>query len=286
MKKGLIRFFKGPNLTPEIRHTYRRHMAQVVCQATAEGILANAPVIALMGLNSPDWQMAIEKTISSIGLFAVIYFSGLMAFRKKMPFFFYPGMGYAICAFMMGLTENPFLFLTMWGCGTLFDNMVRPAMAVIERFNYPVETRGAIAGEVRKWSNIIFLISVLTSAILLQMVKDDPKLMIKAQMLTAAALLGIGCLIFRTVKVKEDLEPITRQIPVNAKKIIVDSYHIVRTDARFLRYLAIGFFDSFGGMVSSAFIPVLLTKNLEFNYVGVAVLIHIIPCGIGFLNTG
>ena len=286
MKNELIRFFKGPDLPPETRHTYRRHMAQVFCQATAEGILANAPVIALMGLGSPNWQMALEKTISSIGLFAVIYFGGLMAVRKKMPFFFYPGMGYAICALLMGMTENPFLFLTMWGCGTLFDNMVRPAMAAIERFNYPVENRGAIAGEVRKWSNIVFLCSVLLSAALLQIVADEPKLMIKIQMLTAAGLLATGCLIFRTIKVKEDLELIRKRIPVSAKRILVDSYRIVRNDVRFLRYLAIGFFDSFGGMVSSAFIPVLLTQNLKFSYIGTAVLIHIIPCGMGFLNTG
>ncbi|MGD9127939.1 MAG: hypothetical protein PVH19_11230, partial [Planctomycetia bacterium] len=231
----LIRFFKGPDLLPETRHTYRRHMAQVFCQATAEGILANAPVIALMGLGSPDWQMALEKTISSIGLFAVIYFGGLMAVRKKMPFFFYPGMGYAICALLMGLTDNPFLFLTMWGCGTLFDNMVRPALAAVVRFNYPVEKRGAIVGEVRKWSSVVFLSSVLLSAALLQFAGDDPKPMICGQMVTAGLLLMIGCFIFRTIRVKEDEKVLKKRAPASVRNIIATSYRIVRDDSRLRR---------------------------------------------------
>ena len=261
-------------------------MTYVVFQAIAEGILANAPVMALKGMASPSWKMALEKSISSFGMFLLIYLGAVMAMRRKMPFIFWPGIAYAVCALFMGVTDNVTLFLVLFGVGTLFDNILRPALTAVIRFNYPVEHRGAVVGEIRKWSSIIFLGGSLGSAWLLDQVVQNPRWMIKGQMAAAALLLAIGFLIFKTVKVKEPEQVEASQPIAGIGHTFVDSFHILKTDKRFRRYLGIGFLYCFGGMTFASFIPVLLTKDLNFSYVGASIFLYFIPALITFFTTG
>lgn len=286
MKQKIVDFLIGPKLHGESRRTYRRHLTYAIFQALAEGILANAPVMALKGMGSPNWQMALEKSISSFGMFLLIYLGGVMAVRKKMPFVFWPGIAYAICALCMGLTDNVMFFLILFGVGTLFDNILRPALTAIIRFNYPVELRGAVVGEIRKWSSIVFLVGSLGSAMLLDLAAQNSRWMIKGQMASASLLLILGFIIFKTIHVKEDAQVAKNRPPLGIKKSFHDSVGIFRSDKRFRRYLGIGFLYCFGGMTFASFIPVLLTKDLQFSYVGATMFLYFIPALITFFTTG
>ncbi len=280
-------FFAGPKLLSGAgARTYRKHLAYAVFQALAEGVLANAPVMALKGMASPSWQMALEKSISSFGMFLLVYLGGVMAVRRKMPFVFWPGMIYAVCALFMGVTDNVMLFLILSGVGVLFDNILRPALTAVIRFNYPVEVRGAVTGEIRKWSSLVFLAGSLISAGLLDLVADNPRMMIKGQMIAAALLLAAGFTIFKTIRVKEDAKEYAGRKPAGLKKCFWDCVGILSKDRRFRRYLGIGVLYAFGGMTFASFIPVLLTKDLEFSYTGATLFLYFIPALITFVTTG
>ncbi|HPQ70037.1 MAG TPA: MFS transporter [bacterium] len=281
---AVVDFFRGPDLPAEVRGTYRRHLSYVIFDAAAAGILANAPVMAIKGMGSPDWQMALQLSISSIGMFLIIHLGGVMAVRRKMPFVLGPGAAYAICSLLMALTDNVLAFLILLGCGSLFEVILRPAVTAIIRLNYPVEVRGAAAGEIRKWSSITFLLTGLCASFLLDRVADSPRWMIKGQMIGAAALSLIGYWIFSGIKVKETLRGPRRRVTL--ADTFTQSWRIISTDARFRRYLAIGFLYCFGGLAYVSFVPVFLTKDLHFGYVGASVLIHILPSTLAFISTG
>ncbi len=284
--RALRKFFTGPDLEGRAKHTYRRHFAHIVFLAMGEAILANAPIMALKGMESPDWQMALEKSISSIGMFLLIYLGSVMAVRRKMPFLFFPGIAYALCALAMAFIDDPLPFLILLGLGTLFDNILRPALTAIVRLNYPVETRGAVVGELRKWSSILFLGTGLLSAALLDFATESQRVMIRGQMVAAGLLLIMGFAVFRTIRVREDAPEREARPRVRFADSLKASVHIVKTDRRFRRYLAIGFFYCFGGMTFASFIPVLLTKDLRLSYVETTLLTHVFPAMVTFFTTG
>jgi len=265
-------------LPAECRHTYTRHFAYAMLDAVATGILANAPLMALKGMGSPDWQMALNMTISSLGMFLLVYLSGVMAQRPKMPFVLVPGLAYAVMSLLMALTNNVLAFLVLQGVGTLLETVARPAVTAIIRVNYPATHRGAVTGEIRRWHSITFLVTVIASAWLLDAV--GPR-MIKAEMLLAGSVSTLSFLIFRMIRVNE---PPTGGVAPAAP--FGEAWRIVRTDRRFCHYLWIGFFYAFGGMLYVSFFPVLFGKNLRFNYLTASFLIHVLPGLLAFAATG
>jgi hypothetical protein len=112
-------FLRGPALPAECRPTYVRHFSFVVLDAMTVGILANASLMALKGMNCSEWQVAVQIPISSVGMFLLLYLGGVMARRRIMPFVIVPGMAYACCSLAMALTDQPLLFLVLGGLGTL-----------------------------------------------------------------------------------------------------------------------------------------------------------------------
>jgi len=97
----------GSGLPESCRHTWVRHRTYALLDAAAAGILSNIPLMALKGMGSPEWEMALQMTISSVGLFLSIYFGGIMAERRKMPFVLLPGFAFAACAvFAMAGPQN------------------------------------------------------------------------------------------------------------------------------------------------------------------------------------
>ncbi len=140
MKTRLQRssLLRGPDLPAACRPTYVRHLAFALFDSVAAGILANAPLMALKGMGSLEWQMAIQLVISSIGMLAVLYIGGWMANRRKMPFVVAPGLAYAACTVAMAAAPNGTSFLVLAGFGALFETVSRPAVTAVIRSNYPV----------------------------------------------------------------------------------------------------------------------------------------------------
>ena len=161
MRQGALlpEFLRGPSLPPECHSTYVRHFSFAVLDALAAGILANAPLMALKGMASSEWQVAVQLPISSIGLFLVLYLGGVMARRSPMPFAVVPGLAYALTSLAMALTNEPLLFLVLGGLGTLFETVSRPAVTAIIRLNYPATHRGTVTGAIRQWHLLTLLIT-------------------------------------------------------------------------------------------------------------------------------
>jgi MFS family permease len=275
--------FHGPALPAECQHTYRRHLAYAVLDAVAAGILANAPLMALKGMGSPDWQMALNLTISSIGMFLVLYLGGVMAPRAKMPFVVVPGIAYAGTCILMALTNNVLLFLVLSGIGTLLETVARPAITAVIRLNYPATHRGAATGEIRRWHSIVFLATSLLSAWAMDFAGSGSSWMIKSQMILAGVVSVLSFLIFRAIRVNE--RPTESAAPGHLQPF-AEAWQILRRDARFRRYLGIGFLYAFGAMVYVSFLPVLFGRQLRFSYLMSSFLIHILPGVLAFAATG
>lgn len=279
--RGLLR---GPDLPTECRATFARHLTYAVLDAVAAGILANAPLMALKGMGSPDWQMAIQMVISSVGMFAVLYIGGWMARRRKMPFVVAPGLAYATCSLGMAAAGSPVVFLLLAGVGMLFETISRPAVAAVMRVNYPPTHRGAAAGEVRGWCSIAFLGSCLLSAWLLDSGLFPAATMIRVQLLVAALLSAAGFFVFGSIRVRDELEgPTASGEPARPMR---EALAIARSDTRFRRYLLIGGLYAAGGMAFASFVPVLVGKQLAYGYFASALLLHVIPGVLSFLSTG
>lgn len=281
-----LKNFFYPDLPNECHHTYKRHLAFVVVDAMAAGILANAPVMAIKGMGSPDWQMALQLSISSIGMFLMLYLGGKMAVSRKMPFVMIPGLAYAATTFLMALTDNVLLFILLLGVGMLFEVITRPAVTAIIRLNYPATHRGVATGEVRKWYSLVFLCTSLLSAFVLDLVETAPTAMIKGQMILASVLSVTAFFVFKTIKVKETHHKIKAAPKQKIIEPFVESLKIIKRDKRFQRYLAYGFIYAFGGLTYVSFVPVFLVNDLKYSYVSCSMLTHIFPSLLTFLTTG
>src|SRR5689334_21132851 len=104
-------FNAGPSLPSGSRPTWVRHRIYALLDAAAAGILSSVPLMALKGMGSPEWAMAMLITISSVGLFLSLYLGGIMAERRKMPFVLLPGFAFAACTFGMVLVDSALPFL-------------------------------------------------------------------------------------------------------------------------------------------------------------------------------
>ena len=164
------RLFHAPPLTGNARRTYRYHLLYALCDAVTGGVIATAPFIALKQMGAPDWQLGIKLILSGLGMLATLYLSHWMAVRRKMPFVVVPGLLCVATTGAMALTEDSFLFLFFGGLGLMFNTITRPAVAAIVRTNYPADLRGRATGEIRSWSSLVFLLTVLVSAVLLDIV--------------------------------------------------------------------------------------------------------------------
>ena len=282
----VVAFFAGPELPKDVRRTYRYHFGHVLFDAAAAGILANGPLMATKGLATEDWPLSLPIVLSSIGQFLVLYLGGVMATRRKMPFVVVPGIAFAVCSIAMTFVLHPVGFLALLGLGAMFEVSARPAVAAVVRANYPATHRGRAVGELRKWSSVIFLATTLLSAHLLARFADSPILVIRIQVAVAGVLSLTSYLLFRRIRVREQVETEPPTFAAEAHRSVRETARIVRVDARFRHYLYGGFAYAFGALLYVAYIPAFLVKDLALGYVGAAMFTHIVPSVLAFLTTG
>ena len=292
-------FFRGPQLSGNARRTYHRHLAYAVLDATAGGILLNAPLVAIKRLEAANWHLPLREFYCGLGMIAALYLGSWMASRRKMPFVFIPGVLAGVSTLAMaGVGESALLFLTLFGVGAMLESLTRPAITTVLRLNYPVEQRGHATGEARKWSSLAFVLSSLVSAMLLQWASAAGATQgaggallqwttgHAAQILMAVAgLLSISSfLCFRRIRVEET--PQRNDLRPEVGKSFRDAFGVVARDRRYRRYLVGCFLDGFCQTLYLPLIWALLSKDLGFGYVGCSLLMHALPALVAFATTG
>ncbi len=302
------RFFCRPPLSGNAQRTYRLHLRYALLDATAGGILVNAPIVAIKTFEAANWHLPLRELYSGIGMIASLYLGAHMARRAKMPFVFVPGILAALCSVAMAVaTGSAFWFLTLLGVGAMFEIVARPAITAILRINYPVDHRGHATGEVRKWSSLAFVASSVTSAGMLHWataqprgvgsntpsVRGDGSLSWAADhmaqiLIVLAGLLSLASfLCFRRIRVDEDPDAYRRDLRPKIGSGFREALGVVSAgNGRFRRYLLGCFLDGFCQMLYFPLIWVFLSRDLGYGYVGCSVLMHALPALAAFAATG
>lgn len=283
-------FFRAPPLTGNARRTYCYHLLFALFDAVTGGVIATAPFIALKQMGAPDWQLGLKLTLSGLGMLATLYLSHWMAVRRKMPFVFLPGLVCVASTAAMALTENSLLFLFFSGLGLMFNTITRPAVAAIVRTNYPAEHRGQATGEIRRWTSLVFLLTVLGSAVLLDFASehhsDRVMAVIHGLLLMATLSILVAYLLFRQIRVEENLSELTTERRPPVLQSFRDALAILVRDARYRSYILGCFAFGFAATTYVSFVPAFLNKDLQFSYVQCVLFFHVIPAIAAFLVTG
>ncbi|MGA2065634.1 MAG: MFS transporter [Thermoguttaceae bacterium] len=276
-----------PKLPPEARRTFRFHLAYAVLDAAAGGILLNAPLVAIKEIGASNWQLPMRELYSGAGMLLTLYLGCWMARRRKMPFVLIPGLLCGLFSLGMALTMwSALVFLTFFSLSAMLEIIARAAIATILRNNYPVAQRGAATGEVRKWSSLVFVTSILSSAYLLQRAGSQAIDMALAQVLLAAVLSLSSFLCFCRVRDREDPETLRHDLRPEVLDNLRAAARVVARDGRFRRYLLGCAVDGFCGMLYFPLIVAFFSRTLGFDYFRTAALVHAIPAGVAFLATG
>ena len=282
--------FNAPPLIDNARRTFRYHLLHALCDAVTGGVIATAPFIALKQMGAPDWQLGIKLALAGVGMLTTLYLSHWMAVRHKMPFVFWPGVMCVFSTGAMALTENSFAFLFFSGLGLMFSTITRPAVAAIVRTNYPAEHRGQATGEIRRWSSLVFLLTVLFSAVLLDFVSEQhpERIMdlIHGLLLVATVSILAAYLLFRQILVDENVDALSEERRPRILQSYRDALSILVRDVRYRWYIAGCFVFVFAAATYVSFIPSFLNKDLQFSYVRCVFFLHVIPAVAAFGATG
>ena len=277
--------FGAPELPPGCWKNFRYHLAFALLDAAAAGILSNAGIMALRGLGAEDWQLGVRLSLSSAGMFATLPLGHWMARRRKTPFVIVPGFAFAVCSMLASLTEDPLSFLVLVGVGSIFEVALRPAITVVVRTVYPATHRGAAMGVIRKWSSLVFLMSILSSAAMLSQWSERAANVISLQMLCAGVLSMASFLAFRRISIPRSAEE-TANHPEQPAGTFRQSWRILRRDDRFRRYLVSSFLFGFFGLLYAPYVAAFLVRDLSLGYLPTSIFLHVIPSAASFLVTG
>jgi MFS family permease len=274
-----------PDLHGLARDVYYRHLVFALCDAVAGGVLANAPVMAIKELGARDWQLAVPMFLSSFGMLLAPWMAEWMAARRKVWFVSGPALGYGVCAIALGVIGSPVAFLALVGLCNLFEVISRPPLAAVIREAYPVDRRGWAVGDIRRWCAAVFLAVNLLSAAALDWAGTDRRAVMTAEVLLAGGFCIIGALVFRGVRTAPP-GPVSEPIDQVGIAGLAAATQIVRSDARFRRYLIGCFLFGFFGLLYVSFIPAFLAKTMGFGYLTLSILIHVLPSIASVAATG
>jgi hypothetical protein len=271
------------------RKAFRWQMAWSVAQALAEGILANAPVMAIKMMAASDWQMGIRLCLSSLGMLAGLVIGWVMATRSKRPFVLLPGILYGLCTASMAMTNQSIVFLSLFGMAGVFDLITRPAVTAIVRQCYDASLRSHLMGRIRAWSSLAFLLSVLGSALALEYWPDDSrKQLVHGLIALAGVLILAGMVCFAMMPIRHfELDRLADHATSNIQTIRHNTQQaiaLIKQDRRLHQYLFSAALFGFGGLLYVSYIPASLTKDHGCGYLVTAVLLHVLPATVQWLT--
>lgn len=276
-------FYRRPPLEGDEPATYRRHLAFALLTAAGDGLLANAPSIAIKAMAGPTWTLNARLFFSGLGMLFTLYLGSWMAHRAKMPFVRIPGLAFAACCLLMAPLSNPYLFLLLWGVGSIFEMITRPPVTAILRFNYAPQRRGAAVGRIRQWESLVYLVGGLAVALLLQL--NDSRAVISALMAAAALAYAASFAVFGTIRVHEDAASWRPGHKPELVRSFRDAFDDLARDRRFLWYTVAGFLFGFSGLLYSEQTRGFF-KDLRLGYLWIQLFTDSIPCAAQWLTTG
>jgi hypothetical protein len=279
--------FTPPRLLPVSSSAFRYHMAFTLLYSFFEGIMGNAPLMAVKAMGASDSQLELPLGMASVGIFASVLLGAVMARRRKKPFVALPGFAAAVAAFIMAGIPSAGWFLFMAGIISMCDFAMRPGVPSIVRIIYPAHCRSHVAGTMRQYASIVFMVATLASAAWLSL---SPPAAIRTAIWWEITLGGLACaaafacfwrLPDHGDGSEEEAEPAAEAGgPFGAAALSPFR------DRRFRRYLAA--FCIFGGanIFGQGVIPAFFAHDMGLGYVQATLLIHVIPNITAFLGGG
>jgi hypothetical protein len=279
--------FCPPLLPPASRRAFRFQMAFTLLYALFEGILGNAPLMAVKAMNASDAQLQLPLAMTSAGLFGSVLFGTAMARGRKKPFVIVPGFVGAATAMAMAWMPSAGSFLFMAGVISICDFAMRPAVPSIMRIVYPNHCRSRVSGSMRQFGSIAFLAATLGSAAMLSAASQGAVLsMIRVEITLASLACAAAFLCFAQLPDRGDgsmAEAIAADDPALA---YAPATLAPFRDKRFVRYMAIFFVFAFANLFHQGVIPAFFARDLGMGYVQATLLIHVIPNLAAFLSGG
>jgi len=270
-------------------------MAYALLDATAAGILGNAPLMAIKAMGASDAELQLPIAMASIGLFASVFTGAAMSLRQKKPFVVAPGLASGVAALIMAWAGSAEWFLTLLGIISIFDFAIRPAMPSILRLVYPDNCRAHVAGTLRQYSSVVFLISNLLSAALLSGEQRHITVTIRLLLtITGAASIAAFICFSRLPNLGDGSfdEAYPEQKWSRQSQGANDRFRWnvawlnAFRNSRFRWYCAIFFLFSAGNFFYSGIVPAYFAHDLCLGYFQATLLIHVVPAVAGFLAGG
>jgi len=277
--------FRPPDLPATSRRAYRFHLAHILLYACFEGIIANAPLMAVKGMHASDVQLQLPLAMTAIGLFASVFLGTIMATRRKQGFVLVPGFAAGLSALFMAGTSSAGWFLIFAGIISIFDFAMRPGVPSIMRIIYPAHCRSHVSGTMRQWASIAFPAATLLSAALLSVAGTQIIFMIHLEIFFA----GVTCLAafvcFMHLPDRGDGSAIEADVPASPEKPLLADFKPL-ADRRYRRYLLACFVFGFWNLFQQGVVPTFFAHDMNLGYVQATLLIHIIPNLAAFLSGG
>jgi hypothetical protein len=279
--------FKPPHLPPVSRRAFRFHMAFTLLYSSFEGIMGNAPLMAVKAMNASDVQLQLPLAMASAGIFASALLGSGMAMRRKKPFVVVPGFAGAIAALAMPWTPRAGWFLFMVGVISICDFAMRPAIPSIVRSVYPDLCRSHVSGTMRQYASIVFLGATLSSAALLSAATPaNIRTTMRIEIMVAALACASAFACFLCLPNRGDGSAAEAIPPDDPGADSVRAALAPLRDKSFRRYLGIFFIFGFGNLFHQGVIPAFFARDMGLGYVQATMLIHIIPNLTAFLFGG
>ena len=279
--------FKPPPLPPSSRRAFQFHMAFTLLYAVFEGIMGNAPLMAVKALNASDVALQLPLGMASVGLFGSVFLGAAMARRRKKTFVLVPGFTGAAVALAMAWMPGARSFLFMAGLISICDFAIRPAIPSIMRSVYPDRGRSRVSGNMRQFGSIAFLCATLGSAVLLSIAGASMvRQMIRIEIGVAGIASAAAFFCFHK------LPDLGDGSAAEAESIDDPRINFTRAtlapfrNKRFVKYIAIFFLFAFGNLFHQGVVPAFFAKDLALGYVQATLLIHVIPNLAAFLGGG
>ncbi len=278
--------FRPPRLPPASRRAFRYHTAFTLLYAFFEGIMGNAPLMAVKALNATDVQLQLPLGMASVGLFGSVFFGAAMARRRKKPFVVVPGFAGALAALTMAWIPTPVWFLAAAGVISICDFAMRPAVPSILRIVYPASCRSHVAGTMRQYASIVFLAATLSSASLLAAAHANVQHMIQLEITVAGVACAAAFACFWQLPDRGDGSDAEADAADDPQAGIGRATLAPLRDKWFRRYLAACFVFGMGNLFHQGVIPAFFARDLGLGYVQATLLIHIIPNLSAFVTGG
>lgn len=285
--KRLREGFLPPTLPPLSRRAFRFQMAFTLLYAVFEGVMGNAPLMAVKAMEASDVQLQMPLAMASVGLFASVLLGVVMARRRKKAFVVLPGMTGAVAAMTMSAMPTAGSFLFMAGVVSICDFAMRPAVPSVMRIVYPQHCRSRVSGAMRQYGSVAFLATTLLSAtILARPGALGVHQLIRIEIMVAATSCAAAFFCFSRLPDHGDGSQAEAEAVDDAKVSWERTALIPWRDRRFLGYLAAIFVFSFANLFHQGVMPSYFARDLHLGYVQTTLLIHVVPNLTAFFAGG